>query len=365
MSKIAILDTGISPRYLHCKKFHAYNVCGEEYGKDTSETSHGTICARVLDYFASNYELYSIQIMEESRKMTEKPMGDILHLEKGLRLCLALDADIVCMSSVSSLLSDSKVIYSAAKELAKKSFLLAALDNKKYVTIPAAYPFVAGVQSDVKSRLNPGELAYQEKDLFFAGLYANCDIGLLEEWGCSPSNSFAVPAAAAKMNEWLNQRKPIKTEIKNLKLYPAYTMKEEIFFKREMNLYKELPLAVFYASENENVYESCQKTMDKLYVKYQVQSAALCSKENGEDVRFRKREDARGLKQELLFMECCYKADLIFLIIEKRERHQVMEQINADLEIILNGNTICIMYESVCEEGKAENMADMICNILQ
>ena len=96
-----------------------------------------------------------------------------------------------------------------------------------------------------------------------------------------------------------------------------------------------------------------------------MQSAALCSKENGEDVRFRKREDARGLKQELLFMECCYKADLIFLIIEKRERHQVMEQINADLEIILNGNTICIMYESVCEEGKAENMADMICNILQ
>ena len=297
--------------------------------------------------------------------MTEKPMGDILHLEKGLRLCLALDVNIVCMSSVSSLLSDSNVIYSAAKELAAKSFLLAALDNRKYVTVSAAYPFVTGVQSDVKNCLNPGELAYQKKDLFYAGVYANCDIGLLEELGCSPSNSFAVPAAAAKMNEWLNQQKHIKTEIRNLNPYPVYKMKEEIFFKREMKLYRELPLVIFYASENENVYESCQKTMDQLYEKYQVQSAALCGKENRKDVRFRKREAAGKLKQELLFMECCYKADLIFLIIEKRERNQVMEQINTDLEIILSGDTICIMYEGICAEGKAENVADMVFEILQ
>ena len=85
MSKIAILDTDISPKYLQCGKFHTYNVCGEENGKWASEASHGTICAKVLDYFTSDYELFSIQIMEDSGKMTEKPMGDILHLEKGLR----------------------------------------------------------------------------------------------------------------------------------------------------------------------------------------------------------------------------------------------------------------------------------------
>lgn len=138
MSKIAILDTDISPKHLHCEKFHAYNVCGEEDGKQVSETSHGTICAKVLDYFASSYELFGIQIMKDSGKMTRKPMGDILHLEKGLRLCLELDVDIVCMSSVSSMLSDSHILYSAAKELAPKSILLAALDNKRYVTVPTA-----------------------------------------------------------------------------------------------------------------------------------------------------------------------------------------------------------------------------------
>ena len=31
MSKIAILDTGISPRGLHCKTFRSYPVCRREY----------------------------------------------------------------------------------------------------------------------------------------------------------------------------------------------------------------------------------------------------------------------------------------------------------------------------------------------
>lgn len=365
MSKIAILDTDISPKHLQCGKFHTYNVCGEKNGKWASEASHGTICAKVLDYFTSDYELFSVQIMEDSGKMTEKPMGDILHLEKGLRLCLELDVDIVCMSSVSSILSDSNIIYSAAKELSQKSVLVAALDNKKYVTVPAAYPFVAGVQSDMKDFLNPGELAYKKQDLFYAGLYANCNIGLLKEFGCSPSNSFAVPAAAAKINDWKNQGKHIATEIQNLNPYPAYGIKEEIFFKRGLGFCRELPLAVLYASEKENVYASCQRAMDRLYAKYQVQSAALCSKEDGEDVRFRKRDATVELKQELLFVECCYKTDLIFLMIEKRERNQVMEQINADLEIILRGDTICILYEGVCAKGREEDMADLVYGILQ
>ena len=365
MSKIAILDTDISSRHLHCKKFHAYNVCGGEDGRRASETSHGTICARVLDYFASGYELFGIQIMKDSEKMTKKPMGDILHLEKGLRLCLELNVDIVCMSSVSSLLSDSNIIYSTAKELAQKSILLAALDNKSYVTVPTAYPFVAGVQSDMKNCLYPGELAYKEKDLFYAGLYANCNIELLEEFGCPPSNSFAVPTAAAKINEWKNQGKHIATEIRNLRPYPARGIKEEIFFKRELDLCRELPLAVLYASEGENVYEVCQAAMDRLHAKYQVQSSALCGMEKGEDVRFRKWKAVEGLKQDLLFMECCYKTDLIFLIIEKQERDEVITQVNADLEIILNGDGICILFEDSFANGRVSDMADMVYNILR
>ena len=232
MSKIAILDTAISPKRLHCREFYAYNVCGEGAGP-ARENSHGTVCARVLDSFTSDYGLYQIQILEDGGKTTEKPMGDIRHLKKGLQLCLKLDVDIVCMSAVSSILSDSGILYETAFQLARKSTLVAALDNRRYVTVPAAYPFVTGVQSDMENRLAPGGLAYQPEDLFGAGLYANCGTGLLNELGCIPSNSFAVPAAAARMNTWKNEGKDIKAELLALEAYPARRMEEEITFKRQ------------------------------------------------------------------------------------------------------------------------------------
>ncbi len=41
--------------------------------------------------------------------------------------------------------------------------IVSALDNDRYVTVPASYPFVVGVQSDREQYLHPGELAYQER----------------------------------------------------------------------------------------------------------------------------------------------------------------------------------------------------------
>lgn len=364
MSKIAILDTGIFPKGLNCGNFHAYSVC-EEDGNQDFVTSHGTICAKVLDHFTSEYDLFGIRIMKDSGILKTKPMGDILHLKKGLELCLELDVDIVCMSSVSSILSDSSILYQTVKELSGKSIILAALDNRRYVTVPTAYPFVVGVQSDWKDCLNPGELSYNENDIFYAGLYANCNISLLEKFGCSPSNSFATPAAAAKINDWRNSEKRITEKIRNLKPYPSSGMEEEIFIKKRLNLYKEKPFVVLYASENENVYAACQASMDKLYKRYCVQSSALCSMETGADVRFRKLESFGNMKRERLFMECCYKTDMIFLIIEKMERDKAVMQVEVDLEIELRGNDISILSENGCVKSYVADMADLIYKILQ
>ena len=239
MSKIAILDTAISPTHLHCQEFHIYNVCGGDAGP-VQENSHGTICARVLDYFTSGYALFQIQILEDGGKTAGKPMGDIRHLKKGLQLCLDLDVDIVCMSAVSSILSDSGILYETVRRLAQKSALVAALDNRRYVTVPTAYPFVTGVQA-----------------------------------------------------------------------------------------------------------------------------AALCSMDAGTDVRFRKRSLDVDFKQELLFMECCYKTDLFFLVIEKEERDHVMAQADADLEILLDGDSVRILYEDGCAKGCAGDLADLVYGIRQ
>ncbi len=365
MSKIAILDTAISPGRLHCQKFHACNICREEGVGEHLETSHGTICARILDSFTSGYELYSIQIMKSARSKTEKPMGDVRHFKEGLLLCLELGVDIICMSAVSSLLSDSGVLYEITRKLAQKSILVAALDNRRYVTVPTAYPFVTGVQSDEKNCLHPGELAYDETDLFCAGLYANCDTTLLAELGCAPSNSFAVPAAAARMHDWINEGKQVGEELLRLRPYPAREIGEEISFKRGLGLYRELPLAVLVSAEEKEAYLACRAAMDALYAKYQVQSAALCSMDAGTDVRFRKRGFAGNWKQEILFMECCYKADLVFLVVSKEEQKFAMEQVSADLKAEICNDHVRISFENGCQTGRAEDLADMMYQILQ
>ena len=364
MSKIAILDTAISPKHLHCQEFHIYNVCGGDAGS-VQENSHGTICARVLDYFTSGYALFQIQILEDGGKTAGKPMGDIRHLKKGLQLCLELDVDIVCMSAVSSILSDSGILYETVRRLAQKSALVAALDNRRYVTVPTAYPFVTGVQSDMKNCLAPGGLANQREDLFGAGVYANCETGILKELGCTPSNSFAVPVAAARMNTWKNEGKDVKTELLALEPYPVCGIEEEISFKRQAGLYRELPLAVLYALDGEDSYAACRAAMDRLHGRYGVQASALCSMDAGADVRFRKRRPEGDFKQELLFMECCYKTDLVFLVIEKEERDHVMAQTDADLEILLDGDGVRILYEDGCAAGRAADLADLVYRILQ
>ena len=365
MSKIAILDTAVLPKYLHCQGFHVYNVCGCREKQNFLEHSHGTVCARVLDYFASDYELFCIQIMESKAEIRGKPMGEIRDLERGLRLCLELDVDIVCMSAVTSLLSDSSIIYSAAKKLAEKSILIAALDNKRFFSVPTVYPFVLGVQSDEDNILSPGELAYNDKDLFCAGLYVNCKIPLLEDFGSMPSNSYAVPVVAARINDWKNQGKDIGEEIQRLQSYPVHGMLEEVAIKRKLGIRRNLPLAVLYASDNENSYEVCQRAFDRLHADYGVQATALCSMALGVDVRFRTTEVLKELKNEVLFMEYCYKTDLIFLIIRKKERDEVMRQIDADLEIVLKEERVSILYEYFHEEGSADNLADLVYRILQ
>ena len=155
MSRIAILDTGIAPARLHCKSFQSYNIYGDE-ARDSKAFSHGTICASVLDWFASDYELVSVQIMAQAcDEEYGKPMGMIEHLRKGLLFCMTRGVDIVCMSAVSSVLSDSEYLCDAAKKLSEQSIIVAALDNRRFLTIPTGYPFVVGVQADKEKVLPP------------------------------------------------------------------------------------------------------------------------------------------------------------------------------------------------------------------
>lgn len=364
MSRIAILDTGIEPSRLHCKSFVSYKICSDvEDGGDAR--SHGTVCAFVLDYFASDYDLVSIQVMPHTCEEGHgKPMGSIGHLREGLLLCAELGADIVCMSAVSSILSDSAYLYDEVKELSRRSILVSALDNRRFMTIPTGYPFVVGVQADRKNLLSPGEVAYRERDAFCANLYANCDIELLRHLGYAPSNSFAVPVAAARMNDWINRGEDIEKVFRRMRRYPERSGQEDVR-PWEGGLRRDIPLILMSGTDDGQVYRVCRAAMDELYRSFQVQAAAICSMEGDYDIRFRMAASAEGMCRELLFMEYHYKTDLIFLAVGEKEREAAAGRIPADVEILVCGDSAQLLYEGGRMEGSVRCIAEWLCEILQ
>lgn len=361
MSRIAILDSEIEPKGLHCSKFESYHICKKEYTAIDSEASHGTKCARVLDKFADDYELTGIQILTENG--IGKPMGNIEHLKEGLELCYELDVDIVCMSAVSSILSDSRHLFSVVQQLANKSVIISALDNERYITIPASYPFVLGVQSDRKEYLMQGEVAYQRGNLFGAEIYANCNMELLKKMHCSPSNSFAVPVAAADINNWLNQKKDITEYLHQLKSYPIPYDKNNFQSGTSM-VRQDIPLIVIYSLDEKDIFTVCRDIMNILYDRYQVQTSALSSADTEYDIRFRKIDDSKCLLEALLFMEKHYKTDLIFVIVSEKERDEMKRQVDFDMEIAVDGMKCDVILENRYVESKTKKLADLLVELL-
>lgn len=358
------MDTAIYPKELHCKEFCFYNICGGRYDEMKSVFSHGTICARILDQFASDYELVNIRILPDAGGEKQRPSGLVRHLAEGLMLCIRLDVEIVCLSAVSSVLSDSRYLFPVVRELAQKSVVLSALDNRRYVTVPTSYPFVVGVQSDWKNSLCQGELAYHKEDALFAEVYANCNIDLLKQLHCAPSNSFAVPVAAGQVNNWMNQKGDVEECFRRLKPYFMSCRQDEFRQDGKTGLREDLPLIIIYGSDSRDTRTACQMTMNKLYDRYQVQTSALCSMETEYDIRFRRMETVEFILEELLFMEEHYRTDLIFIVLKDNEKNRVFSQIDADMEIQICGLKMCMLFENEYIEDSVINMADLLNQIL-
>lgn len=78
MGKIAILDTDICGRDLHCNTFRQYKVRNGTTGcSDMEEFSYGTVCAMLLDRNTTNYDLVSVPVLENEPGDGGKPWGSI------------------------------------------------------------------------------------------------------------------------------------------------------------------------------------------------------------------------------------------------------------------------------------------------
>ncbi len=361
MSKIAIIDTAIDCEDTNGRAVEHIRLCGESKNCIHHEKSHGTICAMVLEHCASDYDLVNIQIFRDNKC---KVFGDIAVLAKALKLCKELKVDVVSLSAVSSILSDSKHIYDITSSLSEDAVVVSALDNRQYVSVPTSYPFVLGVRSDVAGLLSPGEIAYTADDPFGANVYANCDFALLQKCLCAPSNSFAVPVVAAYINDLLNQGQSmpnIKSLIQTLKPY-TISKEHERYFHRPMSpIEREIPI-VFIA---DGTTRMCRVLMNSLYEKYNVQSTALSLVDESYDIRIKHVKGINTIQKDIHFMKHHYKTDIIFIVGNQNVLDKIGKSAEIDVTLIRQGNTEAyIDYEYGKELVLISTISDRLHEIL-
>ena len=203
MAKIALIDDGVIVDYLnHNTKIKCWNLIHERKCMRTTVTNclnHATMCALIIEKYASDFSLFSIQVMSQ-----EEPRGEISHLVDALELCKGLDVDIISISIGSTKLSEHLLIGNIIDELVNNKIMVAASSNEEYLTIPAAYDKVIGVQTDKYKLLETNSFAYFESLLGtqFIVNY-NLDLEVLDE-NHTQSNSYAVPVLVSHINDIMN-----------------------------------------------------------------------------------------------------------------------------------------------------------------
>lgn len=328
MSRIVILDTIIDPKKLNNGNFYYYSVLeNTDAAGKANEYSHGTACACVLDSLTENYDLFNVEILFDVPVHQGKPRGSVNSLKKGLLLCRELDADIICMSSVTSVLSDSRELYDITEELSEKSILIAALDNQGYVTVPSSYPFVVGVQADRNNLLALGEIASCEDNFLNADLYANCNFNWLNKMRCTPSNSLAVPVAAAHINNWINRGENIHEMQKKLKRYPYI---DQAFFRKVQK--NDVPIVAVCHEDPRYAYNVSMMLMDDIWREKGVQAVCLSSETEKYDIRVRK---ISSIAEDISSVLGCYKTELLFIAAAPEFYYENKAEINADIKIEL------------------------------
>ena len=393
MSRIAIIDTAVDPKYIGWEPIEFIDLCAdgsakpapvEQPGADASPrtggtpnavsgipaisteppgtymASHGSLCAMVLDRCTTNYDLVNIRIFETDGG---KVSGNIEKLVEALQLCLRLGIDVISMSSVSSLLSDSRHLYDITRELSKSTVILSALDNKLYATVPTGYPHVIGVRNDRSGFLAPGELAYDANDLFGANLYANCNFSFLRGMLRGPSNSFAVPMAAAYINELRNKghsMEGIWDKVRSLRAYPAIAA-TALRIPPDRDQSRSMPIVCIMNAGT----SLCSSVMDRLFEPYEVQSVALSYIDGPYDIRIRRARGDANVADEVRFMELFYKTDMVFVLGGDSLLEGIKQAVEIDIVVdCSHGEHASFSYEETVELVPLEHIADRLHDIL-
>ena len=370
--KIALIDSIVETAALRATQIDQVAIKKEakKGRRENPLPSHGTLCAKILDAYVGAYDLVSLPIMQTEGTVRTKSHGDVQDLRKALELCMDLKVDVVSLSCVSSLLSDTDVLYDVAKKLSEQAVILAALDNKRYFTIPTGYPFVLGVQADWRKKTASGNLFYRKDDPLGAELYASCDPVVLHTLQVGMSNSFAVPVAAARINDLMNETGMSARQILQRigKLIPAYLsdpVSEDLLYgewrKRPYDI-TQIPL-VAVSEEDGKADERCMKIIRYFYHRDRVQVTCLTDDQTEADVRFRSLQREKDPEKAIGFMRRHYKTDLI-LLAENTARGAISKVSNLDVRIECRNQVALLWYDDEQQEVPLSDLPEKLYQLL-
>jgi len=226
MIRVTIIDDRIENERLSYPAVTEHLSYLTEKEKDQEKPGHGTWIAQILLRYAKTPVcITNLQILYDA----DVPVN-LDRLTEVLKWCAEHETpDIIMISAASIDLYEEQELHEAIRcNAARGTVILAAGDNRQYRAVPACYPEVIGVCCDKKKRLEPGTCAVLKGDPLGIDVIANCDNEESEEEACHsknketdtndeakeiPSNSYAVPVAAATVCGFLENGIKEKGEI--------------------------------------------------------------------------------------------------------------------------------------------------------
>lgn len=358
MEKIVIIDTSIDASKLRCSTFSSYNLVNEWDCVESEALSHGTMVAMVFDYLVEQYELVNIQIFASKNQVGEKVAGDIRILKEAFDLCLQILPDIVILSAGSTILSDSRFLYKVVKRVSEQSVIVAALDNRNLVTVPASYPFVIGVKAEDEVCKHPGEVKFLSNNLWGINAYANCKFDFVKAAHFHPGNSLAVPVVAAKLCS--KKTKHINIELNNKKLGTLSRDFREIDYIDKM---REIPLVLIKAKEK-TIKVFMREIVDEFFERYGIQSMALTDIEMEYDIRIVIAKKVYELEKAIKFLRFYCKTDIIIAAISEENYSEATFFTEWDLKIVEEIDGLKFIYDQKYVKKEKCNIVDEIYRIL-
>ena len=190
---------------------------------------------------------------------------------------------------------------------------------------------------------------------------ANCRLPVLQKYGCSPSNSLAVPVVAAYIHNMLRRGCNLQEAVRALKPYPAQSRKKTDdgipFAEKE----REVPVVLLVDGDVRRGTLFCEIILDQLLEKYGIEATALTSEMSERyDIRVRVFLSTLQIADDVYFMQTHYKTDLIFIVADVYEYSDICRRLESDLKVFIEDRRVKMTTDESSVILGREQVADAI-----